>query len=402
MENLKEFEAKGDYLSLIEQLRDMVAKDKRVFTDPYVKEWCGKRWRNLFLQEAVNDTVALKEATKNIFFLKDKRPEKQRIAERFLRGDNLIEWEAKMPKAQIDSIENTTLLFCPGLINGLLPVRAFTAAFPAIVDEYGWKIIRADIHPMRGCEPNADDIKNTLDTGLGLDPATNIIKKEDAVPPGDVFLMGYSKGAPDILAFLVKYPEYKDRIKAVITWAGAINGSFTPDELYETIKDYNTEMVVSKLNTILKMVSPTVVTEGTLRRLEEYDIKGAMLDLTTKVRYGFLEDNKEIIDKLNIPIFSFSGATSIMEVPHFQMNDTRKLNKYDSNNDMQLTQQQAKMDCLEMATHLATLHGHHWDLSYDPFPIKKRLGSPNLDHLFPKDAAIITHFKFLAELGLIN
>jgi len=300
------------------------------------------------------------------------------------------------------SFENTTLVFCPGLINGLLPVRAFTAAFPEIVDEYGWKIIRSDIHPMRGCEPNTEDIKNTLETGNGLDPATNIIEKEDAVPPGDVFLMGYSKGAPDILSFLVKYPEYKDRIRCVITWAGAINGSFTPDEIYKSIKGYDTETIVSKLDTFLKLISPSVVTEGVLRRLDEYDIKGAMLDLTTYTRYGFLEENKELIDQLNIPIFSFSGATSILEVPHFQMKDTRNLNKYDSNNDMQLTQQQSKMDCLQMATHIATLHGHHWDLSYDPFPISKRMGSPNLDHPFPKKAAIVTHFKFLSELGLID
>ncbi|MGK0290699.1 MAG: hypothetical protein ACI86H_002158 [bacterium] len=138
-----------------------------------------------------------------------------------------------------------------------------------------------------------------------------------------------------------------------------------------------------------------------MRRLEEFDVKGAIRDLTTWKREEFIEENKETLDSLGIPFFNITGATTALEVPYFQMKDYIDLAKYDGNNDMQLTQAQAKLP-ISMATDLAMLHGHHWDLSYGPFPRSQRLLSPNLDHAFPRLSAMITIFKFAAELGLID
>lgn len=73
----------------------------------------------------------------------------------------------------------------------------------------------------------------------------------------------------------------------------------------------------------------------------------------------------------------------------------------DPDNDMQVTQDQARMQT-PMATDLGVLRAHHWDISYDPFPVHTRLGSPNLDHRFPRQAAITAIFQFTAELGLID
>ena len=113
------------------------------------------RLKDLFLQEGAKDKAALKVAKKTLG--KDKRPAAQKIAERFLKNDDYLEWQLDMPEAQISKLNNTTLVFCPGLINGLLPGRAFCTEFPEIEEEYrsqGWKIFRADAHPMRGCEAN--------------------------------------------------------------------------------------------------------------------------------------------------------------------------------------------------------------------------------------------------------
>lgn len=50
-----------------------------------------------------------------------------------------------------------------------------------------------------------------------------------AMPPPEgaprVVLIGYSKGAPDILEAVVTYPEIRDRVAAVVSAAGAIGGS---------------------------------------------------------------------------------------------------------------------------------------------------------------------------------
>ena len=53
-----------------------------------------------------------------------------------------------------------------------------------------------------------------------------------------------------------------------------------------------------------------------------------------------------------------------------------------------------------MATDLAVLRAHHWDISYDAFPIAPRMGSANLDHRFPREAALTAILQLSAELGL--
>jgi len=62
--------------------------------------------------------------------------------------------------------------------------------------------------------------------------ATNGREIRDAVLDMDhdttnehLVLLGYSKGAPDIIEGLVSYPELQERVAAVITVAGAVNGS---------------------------------------------------------------------------------------------------------------------------------------------------------------------------------
>ncbi|EDZ99433.1 conserved hypothetical protein [Burkholderia sp. H160] len=48
-------------------------------------------------------------------------------------------------------------------------------------------------------------------------------------------LIGYSKGAPDVLEALVAYPEIRSRLAAVVSAAGAVGGSPLADdaELYQ-------------------------------------------------------------------------------------------------------------------------------------------------------------------------
>lgn len=401
MSRISQLIEQGNYETIIEEVREQVAQNKRSLTDPDIKDWIGRRWRNLFIAEASQDAKAVKAARSKIAG-RDKRSPKQKIAERFLRGDSILEWQHEMPAAEINKHKNVTLVFCAGLLNGLLPDHAFKDEFIALNQEYGWKFLRADIHPMRGCEPNTDDIKRVIDEGKGM-KLDGSRKTQKYKPPGDIVLMGYSKGGPDILSFLAKYPEYKDRVRCAVMWAGAIGGSYTADGIYDSIKDLDLSAAYQRLTDFLKMFSPFVQPkkEGFFRRVDEFDIKGALKDLTTHERGRFLKEQGKALDEMNIPFFTFTAATSFLQVPTFQMHDAIRLSKFDANNDMQLTQAQAKIHA-PMETHIATLHGHHWDISYPPFPRAARLGSPNLDHPFPRKAAIIALFQLLGELGLLD
>lgn len=44
-------------------------------------------------------------------------------------------------------------------------------------------------------------------------------------PDERLILLGFSKGVPDILQFLVEYPELAERVQAAVSVAGAVNGS---------------------------------------------------------------------------------------------------------------------------------------------------------------------------------
>ncbi len=71
--------------------------------------------------------------------------------------------------------------------------------------------------------------------------AAQIAAYVNALPPGEqhrLVLLGHSKGAADILHFLVEYPEPASRIAAMVSVAGAINGSPLADWAVDSMKGW--------------------------------------------------------------------------------------------------------------------------------------------------------------------
>lgn len=400
----------GDYPAVITQVRQAMAVDPvTTLADPAVNEWCGRRYRNLFIEAAAVDEHAI-AASQGPFPMRllDHRSDRERVARRFLRDVSDDEITTEMPPAATTAITDTTLVFCPGLLTGLLPVLAFQSVWPRITERYGVRILAADSHPMRSASANVADLVNAIERGIGVAPdpeATLITADDDPAPPGDVLLMGYSKGSPDALSLLVERPDLAPRIRAVIGWAGAIGGSFVANDIYGKIKDLPTYDAVKDLNgrvgELVKQLVPIVRIEKIDRRLDEYDIKGALLSLTTFDRDAFIRDNADHFAELGVPMLYFSGSTSPWEVPYFQVQGTLELDRYDMNNDMQLTQSQARPP-VPNPPHLAMFHANHWDLSYDAFPWYTTLGSQHLKHPFPKYAAMAALVEFLNETGLLT
>ena len=87
------------------------------------------------------------------------------------------------------------------------------ASVQELLDSYGYaaELIRVD-----GLSSSANNARQIRDYIEAL-PA-----EHDGRP---IVLIGYSKGAPDILEAIVNYPELLDRVRAVISVAGAIGGS---------------------------------------------------------------------------------------------------------------------------------------------------------------------------------
>lgn len=411
-DEFRALDERGEHAALVDALRERVAEDRRTLADPWVKEWCGRRWRSLFVAEAARDPDAVSVASAryaipgtdlSIRRGLDERPERRRIAERFLHEPIEADWDEGALPPRHSGVHVATLVFCPGLIGSMLPDRAFRQPFATVAAEHGWRIVCAEAHPMRGCEENVDDLLAAIERGEGLDHDCTPIESGHGQPPEEVFLLCYSKGAPDALTLLAHRPELAARIKAVFCWAGAIGGSYLADDMYASLERINLPLgtVSEPLKALLRTIFPVIRLDDASVRLDEFDIKAAVRDLTTAVRADFLRRHGDAIDALDVPIFTISGATSPLEVPYFQAQGAMELGRHDPHNDMQVIQEHARL-AIPMSTHLATLRAHHWDMSYDPFPIHARLGSANLDHPFPRRAALTAIFELTAELGLIH
>ena len=76
---------------------------------------------------------------------------------------------------------------------------------------YDWTVI--PVESLSSSELNAEMIRDSV-----------MDMEHDGEQPR-IVLIGYSKGAPDILTAIVSYPEIRDRVAAVVSVAGAIGGS---------------------------------------------------------------------------------------------------------------------------------------------------------------------------------
>jgi len=83
----------------------------------------------------------------------------------------------------------------------------------SLMESFGFQTELVKVDGLSGVDNNARQIRDFI---ADLPAEFNDYK---------VLLIGYSKGAPDILEAIVQYPELKDRVVAVISAAGAIGGS---------------------------------------------------------------------------------------------------------------------------------------------------------------------------------
>ena len=79
--------------------------------------------------------------------------------------------------------------------------------------KFGYDQIVMAVDALSGIETNARQIRDAI-MARPLEPGSPRL-----------VLVGYSKGSPDILEAVVRYPEIRDRVAAVVNAAGAVGGS---------------------------------------------------------------------------------------------------------------------------------------------------------------------------------
>jgi len=111
------------------------------------------------------------------------------------------------------------LLFIPGLYDDCARdwIGFYADAIPQLV-ELGYQV---DIAPVSGRSSSGENARRIADFLKTLKPG----------PTQPLILIGHSKGSADALKFLVDYPDLAKRVNALISIAGAINGSPLADWL---------------------------------------------------------------------------------------------------------------------------------------------------------------------------
>jgi len=92
----------------------------------------------------------------------------------------------------------------------------------AHIRQFGYDALVIEVDAMSSSKTNARQIRDAI---MAMEP-------ENAEP--ELVLIGYSKGAPDILEAIVSYPEIRGRIAAVVSAAGAIGGSPVADQVTQS------------------------------------------------------------------------------------------------------------------------------------------------------------------------
>eukprot|EP00124_Ichthyophonus_hoferi_P004067 Ihof_evm4s406 gene=Ihof_evmTU4s406 len=390
---LKKLEALEDYDTIITELRNLVVVDRSILENAWVKGWVGKRYRNIFIREALTDSQAIRGAYLKTFSLYtagvigaivavllayqhylnqwfivlfgvvvllrnldlvfellslvkiDNRCSAQIIAETYLRLTGPDEWVyvtgsktvKPMPVPTWPEEVDMGVLFAPGLINGWLPVRELVTALPAVERRFpGCRVLRADTHPMRSCENNVQDIQNAVYKGIGRHPSTCDVTGEGYHFPEKFIAIGFSKGSPDLFTAFVNDPEISKRCKAMYTWAGACGGSHLADEAWEGgLKNFNQE-ICHQVDRVLTMFDPYVnLRRGIFHRIREINVSEGVGCLTDTYRQAYFKKHKNTFLAFDFPIFNITGSTEHEHLPWFQVDGCKKLNKWDGNNDMQ-------------------------------------------------------------------
>jgi len=104
------------------------------------------------------------------------------------------------------------VLIVPGLFNDCIKVSSAYSYARAHLERYGYKAESLLVSGRSSSTHNALEIKNAI---LGM----------EFLPEEKIVLVGYSKGVADILEAVVAYPEIRQRIAAVVSVAGTVNGS---------------------------------------------------------------------------------------------------------------------------------------------------------------------------------
>jgi hypothetical protein len=232
-----------------------------------------------------------------------------------------------------------------------------TAAKHVRTQGFDQVVIKVD--GLSSCANNARQIRDAL---MAM-PADN--------GPPRIVLIGYSKGAPDILEAIVTYPEIRSRVAAVVSAAGAIGGS----PLANNAEQYQADL--------LRHFPGATCTSGD---------GGGVASLRPSVRRAWLAENPLPAELRYYSVVTFPKPERISQV---LQSSYGKLASIDGRNDSQVIFYD---EVIPGSTLMGYLNADHWAVAVPIARSHETIGGLFVtQNAYPREALLEAMLRFVEE-----
>ncbi|MEH6453554.1 MAG: hypothetical protein V7782_11010 [Psychromonas sp.] len=214
-----------------------------------------------------------------------------------------------------------------------------------------------------------DALSSSINNARQIRDAIMAMELKDTEP--SLVLIGYSKGAPDILEAVVSYPEIRKHIAAVISASGSIGGSPLANDATQ-----------SQLN-LLRHWPDAKCTIGD---------NGALESLLPSARRSWLANNPLPSDFPYYSLVTFPNPERISSVLE---SSYQKLSRIDARNDGQVIFYD---QVIPGSTLIGYINADHWAISVPIARSHETIGSMFVDqNNYPREALLEAVLRFIEE-----
>ena len=230
---------------------------------------------------------------------------------------------------------------------------------PTHLRQFGYDMVTLDVDGLSSSTRNAEMIREAI-----------LAMPHEGTQP-DLVLVGYSKGAPDILEAIVNYPEIHDRVAAVVSAAGSVGGSPLANDADQSQLD------------LLQHFPGSECTPGD---------GGAVNSMRPDTRKAWLAENT-LPD--GIAYYSLSTFPDPERISSIIRGTYRKLGKVDARNDSQVIFYD---QFIPGSTLVAYLNADHWALAVPIARTHDIVGEILVDkNDYPREALHEALLRFIEE-----
>jgi pimeloyl-ACP methyl ester carboxylesterase len=227
------------------------------------------------------------------------------------------------------------------------------------LEKYAYQMSQIKVDALSSVENNARQIRDTV---MAMPP-------EAGAPR--LVLIGYSKGAPDLLEAIVKYPEIRPRIAAVVSMAGAVGGS----ALANNAEQYQADL--------LQHFPGATCDAGD---------GGAVASLRPNVRKAWLAQN---VLPASVPTYSVVTLPQPERISSVLKGSASKLSLIDGRNDSQVIFYD---QVIPGSTLAAYINADHWAIALPIARSHTTISSLFVtQNAYPREALMETVLRFVEE-----